>query len=121
MATKKKKASEDLNETGETPAAEDLHEDGLPEEPIVMDPQPIQEMPKKLDQPKEEKIDETANVPKVPKECFDEAMPEEQRVDIFLSDEWDRKPKEWQEENDDKAGYMNERENRLRAVHAIKQ
>lgn len=91
-----------------------------------MDPRPAPEMPQDAPEKskvanEEKKAEDTPAALIVPEACFDETMPQGQRIDIFLSAEWDAKPKQWQKENEDKAGYMNEQGNRVRACEAIKQ
>lgn len=43
-----------------------------------------------------------------------------QKIDIFLSQEWDDKPLEWREEQADKAAYINDEKNRARAEKELK-
>ena len=55
----------------------------------------------------------------IPKACSDKTLPVEQRIDICLSDEWD-KDSVLQGKNPDKAAYMNDEKNRSRAKKALK-
>ena len=62
--------------------------------------------------------DESGDVSGLP--WADESMADDQRTDIYLSIEWDSKDPVFKEKNNDKAAYMNEPDNRARALEAIK-
>lgn len=50
---------------------------------------------------------------------MEDNTPDWQKIDIFLSKEYDEKPVEWIEEHPDKAAYMNDAANRKRAEKEI--
>lgn len=100
----------------ETPALEEV----LAETPV--EPSPVVETPA----PPERKPDAPSAIPEVPKAppapepWMDDTLPEFQRIDIYLSKEYDCKDETWRFHNNDKAGYMNDNQNRARAREGIK-
>lgn len=55
----------------------------------------------------------------VPEASASTGLPAWQRIDIYLSSEYDTKDREWRDANNDKAAYMNDEENRARAAEAL--
>ncbi len=59
---------------------------------------------------------ETESAFVVPEASAQSGLPDAQRVDIYLSAEYDLHLADWKAEHPDKAEYMNDEENRARAA-----
>jgi hypothetical protein len=126
---RKKKAAKAEEPIADVPAVE---ENAMPEEEATEETPVPQETPVEASPeveapapPKEPENAPSANAevpkaPPVPEPWMDDTLPEYQRIDIYLSAEYDGKDETWRHFNSDKAGYMNHEESRARAREAIK-